>query len=464
MNKRILSLILCVAMMLCFAVPVSADPIDGEQKIWFNSLKKPYDQNWSYTDFAHGGTLVWDAETYTLTMSNFNQPYFALTFYEPLKPVTVRLVGDNVVERIDLYKSELWNGEYGPQDLTFTGDGTLDATQGPRHSGLRVGGVLTVDGPSIKVNGFESHGFVLKSGEVSSVYFYYHLREGVPFVIQDGTLTVDTRPNISADYAMFCYEAYPFDPDYSVVNADGEPLHWITNPKADLMYLLANENEKIATYVAFSNPNYVPEEQPDEPDAPTEPSDPTEPSAPNEPSKPTEPTTSFEDVVPGAFYVDAVNWAVENNITKGTDTTHFSPKQTCTRDQVVTFLYRAAGEPAVSLTENPFVDVSETAFCYKAVLWAVENNITTGMDATHFSPKAECSRGQVVTFLHRAQGKPTSTTDNPFVDANADSFYYDAMLWALANNITNGTDATHFSPQSTCTRGQVVTFLFRCEN
>ncbi len=170
--------------------------------------------------------------------------------------------------------------------------------------------------------------------------------------------------------------------------------------------------------------------------------------------------TNFTDVPTGAYYYDAVQWAVENKITKGTDATHFSPNQGCTRGQVVTFLWRAAGSPTVS-GDAGFVDVKSTDYYYDAVKWAVANGITNGTDDTHFSPSATCTRGQVVTFMYRAKGSPATSGSCGFVDVKSADYYYNAVIWAVANEITNGTDATHFSPSATCTRAQVVTFLHR---
>ena len=175
-----------------------------------------------------------------------------------------------------------------------------------------------------------------------------------------------------------------------------------------------------------------------------------------------DPNMNFTDVTAGSYCYDAVQWAVANGITNGTDATHFSPNAGCTRGQVVTFLWRAAGEPTVSGNVG-FVDVAPGSYCYEAVKWAVANGITKGTDATHFSPNATCTRGQVVTFMYRAEGEPAVGGSNGFVDVAAGSYCYNAVQWAVANGITKGTDATHFSPSATCTRGQVVTFLYRAE-
>ena len=175
-----------------------------------------------------------------------------------------------------------------------------------------------------------------------------------------------------------------------------------------------------------------------------------------------DPNMSFTDVAAGSYCYDAVQWAVANGITNGTDATHFSPNAGCTRSQVVTFLWRAAGEPTVSGNVG-FVDVAPGSYCYEAVKWAVANGITKGTDATHFSPNATCTRGQVVTFMYRAEGEPAVGGSNGFVDVAAGSYCYNAVQWAVAKGITKGTDTTHFSPNATCTRGQVVTFLYRAE-
>ena len=170
----------------------------------------------------------------------------------------------------------------------------------------------------------------------------------------------------------------------------------------------------------------------------------------------------FEDVPDDAYFKAPVDWAVSKGITTGTSATTFSPNDGCTRGQVVAFLWRAAGSPEPKENKNPFGDVKSNAYYYKAVLWAVENEVTSGTDATHFSPNSVCTRGQIVTFLWRANGKPApSKTANPFKDVKASDYYYDAVLWAVEKDITLGTDAAHFSPSSTCTRGQVVAFLYR---
>lgn len=204
--------------------------------------------------------------------------------------------------------------------------------------------------------------------------------------------------------------------------------------------------------------------KPSTPSNPSDPSTPTNPSDPSKPSTPSEPTMKnpFVDVISGKYYYNAVLWAVENDITKGMDDTHFAPDNKCNRAQVVTFLWRAAGAPEPASTQNPFVDVIEGKYYYKAVLWAVENEITKGIDATHFGTNNECTRGHVTTFLWRTMKKPsTSGIANPFTDVVSGKFYYDSVLWAVQSGVTKGIDTTHFAPNQSCTRGQIVTFLHR---
>ncbi len=171
---------------------------------------------------------------------------------------------------------------------------------------------------------------------------------------------------------------------------------------------------------------------------------------------------TFKDVEADAYYADAVAWAVASNITEGTSAATFSPDECCTRAQVVTFLWRAAGQPEPTGTDNPFEDVNADDYFCKAALWAIENGITLGTSSTTFSPDETCTREQIVTFLWRANGQPEPNDSvNPFVDVNTDDYFYTAVIWAVEKSITNGTDATHFSPNATCTRGQVATFLYR---
>lgn len=177
---------------------------------------------------------------------------------------------------------------------------------------------------------------------------------------------------------------------------------------------------------------------------------------------PDKPAVTFKDIKEGSFYYDSVYWAVRKDITQGIGDSLFNPEGTCTRAQVVTFLWRAAGEPKPETTKNPFVDVEEGAYYYDAVLWAYENGITLGLDEEHFDPEGACTRAQVVTFLWRVAEKPKAeTAKNPFEDVKKGDYYYDAVLWAYKNGITNGISDTQFQIDGTCKRAQAVTFLYR---
>ena len=174
-------------------------------------------------------------------------------------------------------------------------------------------------------------------------------------------------------------------------------------------------------------------------------------------------TGVFVDVATGSYYEDAVDWAVENGITQGTDDTHFSPDGICTRAQAVTFLWRTAGSPKPETRTMPFTDVPVGSYYYDAVLWAVENGITKGTSDTTFSPNMTCTRAQIVAFLWRSEKSPAAGTANPFADVKSTAYYADAVLWAVKENITKGTTNTTFSPDADCTRAQIVTFLWRCK-
>ena len=169
----------------------------------------------------------------------------------------------------------------------------------------------------------------------------------------------------------------------------------------------------------------------------------------------------FVDVPAGSYYEDAVIWAVEQGITKGTSDTMFSPDATCTRAQAVTFLWRAAGSPAAKSAVMPFTDVKAGSYYYDAVLWAVEQGITKGTSDTMFSPDATCSRAQIVTFLWRANGSPAVSGNSAFTDVASDAYYAAAVTWAEKNGVTGGIGGGLFGSNNNCTRAQIVTFIYR---
>ena len=170
--------------------------------------------------------------------------------------------------------------------------------------------------------------------------------------------------------------------------------------------------------------------------------------------------TQFSDVPAGAYYADAVQWAVENDVTKGVSETNFAPEDICNRGQVATFLWRAKGCPEPQTTANPFTDVSPTSAFYKAILWAAETGVTAGTSATTFSPGNPCTRAHVVTFLWRAQGKPAAAGDSSLADAFPQGYYTDAVRWADAAGLLGGTGEA-FTPSALCPRADIVTYLYR---
>ncbi|MDD6022791.1 MAG: S-layer homology domain-containing protein [Oscillospiraceae bacterium] len=170
----------------------------------------------------------------------------------------------------------------------------------------------------------------------------------------------------------------------------------------------------------------------------------------------------FKDVPSSQYYYAPVVWAYNTGVASGTGSTTFSPNATCTRAQVVAFLWRAAGKPEPATTYNPFTDVKKSDYFYKAVLWASENGIVYGTSTTTFGPNDGCTRAQVAAFLWRAKGKPSpSSSSNPFTDVKSSAYYAKAVTWAAENKIVYGTSNTTFSPDQSCTRAQIVTFLYR---
>ncbi|MBR3562105.1 MAG: S-layer homology domain-containing protein [Oscillospiraceae bacterium] len=169
----------------------------------------------------------------------------------------------------------------------------------------------------------------------------------------------------------------------------------------------------------------------------------------------------FVDVAADAYYTEAVAWAYANDITAGVTELSFGPNQTCTRAQMVTFLWRAAGCPEPTGTASGFSDVAAGSWYEKAVAWAVENKITDGVGDGRFDPNGIVNRAQAVTFLYRAKGAPATTASESFTDVGSGEFYTDAVAWAVANNVTNGVGDNAFAPTANCVRGQTVTFLYR---
>lgn len=191
----------------------------------------------------------------------------------------------------------------------------------------------------------------------------------------------------------------------------------------------------------------------------------TFPRTAKEDQKPVTPKNPFVDVFPTDYYYDPVVWAVNTTtpIASGITKTLFKPHYNCTRAQAVTFLWRFAGQPEPSSLQNPFNDVTPSDYSYKAILWAAEEGITSGTGPNTFSPEIICSRGNIVTLLWRLQGSPNVSSKTNFTDVHSNDYYANAVQWAVERYITEGTSPTTFSPNANCTRGQIVTFLYRAK-
>ena len=172
----------------------------------------------------------------------------------------------------------------------------------------------------------------------------------------------------------------------------------------------------------------------------------------------------FVDVSPNDYFYDAVLWAVGQEIIGSTGSGRFNPDTICSRAETVTFLWRAAGSPKPTNTQNPFTDLLPGDYYYDAVLWAVEQGITNGIATSSFSPGDTVNRAQAVTFLFRAMKAQSVSGSNPFTDISKDNYYYDTVLWAVENGITNGNTSTQFAPALKCTRARIVTFLYRAQS
>lgn len=269
----------------------------------------------------------------------------------------------------------------------------------------------------------------------------------------DGTETfsmhhvlVDGSGNLLGKVQSLQIEEESWLSDCHPIVAEGKVIWYMTNHSEPQFFTIEVDSGVL-------EPS-VPEKEDPKPEDP-KPEDPK----PEEPK----PSNPFVDVAQEKYYYDPVLWAVENDITKGVDNTHFGPETGCSRGHVVTFLWRAVGSPEPETNVNPFTDVKEGKFYYKAVLWAVEKGITSGVSDTAFAPDKTCTRGQIVTFLWRYAGKPQPAGTASFSDVKASAFYADAVAWAVEAEVTSGMGGGKFAPEATCTRGQVVTFLYRTE-
>ncbi len=302
-------------------------------------------------------------------------------------------------------------GEKITTDYVFTSDTTLYA-HWTKNSGGSSGGNSSGGGSSS--GGSSSTNYSITAGN-----FPHGSINVSPKSASKGTkVTITIRPD----------QGYTLD-DLAVKDANGNSVELVK--ETDVRYTFIMPGSKVTIDATFSEIEQHPSSKID-----------------------------FTDVSVDAYYYDAVAWAVEKGITVGTSATTFSPDAPCTRAQIVTFLWRAAGSPSMG-GSNPFTDVAPGSYYYDAVQWAVTQGITVGTSATTFSPDATCTRGQTVAFLYRYEKSPAISGGNAFTDVPSDAYYTNAVQWAVNNGVTAGTSATTFSPSDTCTRAQIVTFLYR---
>ncbi len=267
--------------------------------------------------------------------------------------------------------------------------------------------------------------------------YNYTLRDlGDGFAMFDGAVNV--LDYVMEDYMVLAnyVQSFPVDETSGLPTITAE-----NSPYGDV-----NGNGRIV--VVAEDPN------------PAEPTDPVEPSDPTEPEPVVNP---FTDVAETDYFYESVLWAVENGVTAGTSETTFGPELGCTRGQIVTMLWAAAGKPEPTTTENPFTDVAETDYFYKAVLWAVENGITSGVAADKFAPAKVCTRAEAVTFLWKNAGAPEAETKVAFTDVADTDYFCKAVAWAVEKGVTAGTSETTFGSAGTCVRAHIVTFLYKAQ-
>ncbi len=495
--------ILLLAALLCLlpAVPASAAETEQDTPVISLSMGNPGDKAGTVPDsmvtIVSGGELTgdlppgaaYDSEKAILSLDNFKEGSSRLTvaFDAPSKDgfFTINLTGDNSLLDIVIRSPEERNW------LKITGDGSLtvgsilcdhfvmesgtlnivqeadyfnykdcsnkfalynynygDKTESSQLSSFRfLGGEVNVDCSSDL--GERRTGINVQSGNVEirnskvsidlgnnkwlglGVGWTGKQKNGGDLTIENGTLEVT-----GCDYQTYFYQLLNEGNPLSIFVGDNGPEKEVSFKEAFSEQSFTDDITRYARYSGKNGYLLLTSRAQDLP--------------------------AFLDVPVNAYYSDAVNWAVSNNITQGTGDRQFSPNQTCTRKQVVTFLWRASGSPEPAGSSTKFTDIKSSDYFYKAVLWAVENGITSGMSETVFGPDEPCSRGQVATFLYRSQNSPsTEGSVNSFDDVSADAFYYNAVLWAVKNNITQGTGDRQFSPNLTCTRAQIVTFLYR---
>ena len=442
---KVLSVLLAAAMLLSL-LPVTALADDPKTyEVWVGGVQVTDDNR---TDVLNdGGSVVFtpatQIEAAKLTLTNakisgdFMPDYPDATVGVYIRiPLILELVGTSSIDVAAADHCDECCGFVSIySDLLIRGRGVLNITTGDSKA----------------VTGFSAFWPTLRSGTIT-VHAGSGSRRSTAFNLLEGTMEGGTLTAVAGDSPESCGVSGPLSVTGGKITAIGQTRAFDDPPDlSDCLVTKVEVNTEPSTDGASPWENQISTLGGDRTDYKY---------VGIEVQKPLNP---FADVGTADFCYESVLWAVYHDpqITNGTDRIHFSPIATCTRGQVVTFLWRAAGCPKPK-GSNPFNDVASDAFYYKAVLWAVEKGITNGTGPDTFSPDQGCTRGQVVTFLWRAADSPEPIrTYNPFRDVTQDAYYYKAVLWAVGQGITKGTSDTKFSPDKTCTRGQIVTFLCR---
>lgn len=536
MNKRILSAILALAMVmtLFMAVPVSAAKHNSTQvKVVADKTTAKVGDIINYTiiigPVSELGSLqmelvIPESLSYVPGSGKLADGLMEKLGYDSLDWTEVSLIINGFASAADYesdtdteiatFKCKVEDGFSGPAklDLTYLEFCSCQTFEDHTSRFTVVPAVVEIEGVSIKEPTLtvEANKEVAKRGDEITYTVYLQQNDtitcfGFDVKVADGLTFVDESVVLSESAKTILGEGFEYtspkdtqNPDeelpyFSWISAEGDDvtnkskielakfkctvdndaeldkLHEVGLANVEIAagstqnYATISELAKVTPHFVFvSNPSAPSTPDKDPADTPDDKDDEGETDKPV--VTPDTPENPFKDVANGVYYFEPVLWAVENNITSGTSATAFSPDLSCTRGQTVTFLWRAAGCPKPTLTENPFTDVAPGSYYYDAVLWAVEKGITTGMTETTFEPDATVNRAQTVTFLWRSAAKPEVSVANPFTDVKAGEYFEKAVLWAASENITTGTSATTFAPNSECTRGQIVTFIYRLYN
>ena len=465
----------------CFAY------VDGEwllyDPLWLDepTTDREYMARWIYFDKVEYVCPVYDEdhlppEAYDKSKAYYTdgRVYVYSDFLGDTTGVLTDFINNLAVAFVTNQNEPEWGGSDGMYDL----DGAMDMSQMRRGECYRNGwysygdykenmhmmlcyalpnGAM-VDGVVLEYDGVDRFQYTNTSYPVLADPADYSIRNGL-FSLPSGYCGPWLGMQWSEKLEEGCrIEIENKNPEVAVMHPDGT-VECIAEGYAEIWVMLIREEDD-----AYLSTTIMELDVSDEPRVPdysdvgsAEPEIPDEPEVPDTPEEP-----GFTDLAPGAFYLEPVAWAVETGVTNGMTPTTFAPGEHCSRAQVVTFLWRAAGKPVTTARSSAFSDVKEGKFYTDAVKWAVDSGVTNGMGDGTFGVDRVCSRAQVVTFLWRAAGKPTpKSAQCDFTDVKAGSFYYDAVLWAVEEGITNGMGDGTFGVDGECTRGQIVTFLWR---